>query len=114
MDKKQEFIEIYTSYIKRPGADALLAWLENETEFFRAPAGAKHHGSFAGGLVVHSLNVYRRLREIALREIVMDTPADLWPEVEESVAIMGLLHDVCKHDVYHQETKRRRDPATGQ
>lgn len=114
MDKKQEFIDLYTYHITRPGAAALLAWMENETEFFTAPASSKHHGAERGGLVVHSLNVYRRLREIALREIVMDTPADLWPEVEESLAIMGLLHDLCKNDVYHPEMKRRRDPTTGQ
>lgn len=114
MDKKQEFIDVYKHRITRPGAAALLAWAENETEFFTAPASSKHHGAEPGGLVAHSLNVYRRLREIALREIVMDTPADLWPEVEESLAIMGLLHDLCKHDVYHTEMKRRCDPATGQ
>lgn len=30
-----------------------------------------------------------------------------------SVAILGLLHDVCKAGVYHIERKRRRNPETG-
>lgn len=33
--------------------------------------------------------------------------------VEETVAILGLLHDVCKVGVYHTETKRRKNQATG-
>lgn len=58
-DPKADFLSIY-ELIRRPGADKLLAWLKS-TDFFTAPAGAKHHGAHAGGLVVHSLNVYRRL-----------------------------------------------------
>lgn len=53
--------------------EELLERLENETDFFEAPAGAKHHGAFPGGLVIHSLNVYRRLREITIRDL---TPRD--------------------------------------
>lgn len=99
--------------IRRPGADKLLAWLAS-TDFFTALAGAKHHGAHAGGLVVHSLNVWSRLREITLRDTI-DGKAilDLTPETNETVAILGLLHDVCKAGVYHAETKRRRNPETG-
>lgn len=111
-DPKADFLTIYKD-IRRPGADKLLAWLET-TDFFTAPAGAKHHGAHAGGLVVHSLNVWNRLREITLRGTI-DGKAilDLTPETNETVAILGLLHDVCKVGVYHTETKRRRNPDTG-
>ena len=34
----------YFSYIKRPGADKLLEWLE-EVGFFTAPASTKYHGA---------------------------------------------------------------------
>lgn len=99
--------------IRRPGADKLLAWLES-TDFFTAPAGAKHHGAHAGGLVVHSLNVWNRLREITLRDTINGKAIlDLAPETNETVAILALLHDVCKVGVYHTETKRRRNPDTG-
>lgn len=99
--------------IRRPGADKLLAWLKS-TDFFTAPAGAKHHGAHAGGLAVHSLNVWNRLREITLRDTI-DGKAilDLTPETNETVAILALLHDVCKVGVYHTETKRRRNLDTG-
>lgn len=111
-DPKADFLTIYKD-IRRPGADKLLAWLET-TDFFTAPAGAKHHGAHAGGLVVHSLNVWNRLREITLRDTI-DGKAilDLTPETNETVAILALLHDVCKADVYHTETKRQRNPDTG-
>lgn len=111
-DPKADFLTIYKD-IRRPGADKLLAWLTS-TDFFTAPAGAKHHGAHAGGLVVHSLNVWSRLREITLRDTI-DGKAilDLTPETNETVAILGLLHDVCKAGVYHAETKRRRNPETG-
>lgn len=111
-DPKADFLTIYKD-IRRPGADKLLAWLET-TDFFTAPAGAKHHGAHAGGLAVHSLNVWNRLREITLRDTI-DGKAilDLTPETNETVAILALLHDVCKVGVYHAETKRRRNPDTG-
>lgn len=115
MDKKQEFIHIFKKYIARSGAIDLLEWMDRETEFFTAPASSKHHGAEPGGLVAHSLNVYHRLHMITRLETYGTTEAaDLAADVEESVAIMGLLHDLCKHDAYHAEMKRRRDPATGQ
>lgn len=103
MSNQEVFVELYHKYIKREGAAELLAWLENETEFFNAPAGAKHHGAHTGGLVEHSLNVHYRLAQIASTEIfgVSGRIYLLAEDVKESVAIMGLLHDVCKHDVYH-------------
>ena len=59
MTKRDEFIEIYQKYIKREGADKLLEYLlSSGSDFFSAPASTRYHGSYAGGLVEHSLNVY--------------------------------------------------------
>lgn len=69
----QHFKDLFLAGVHRDGAEELLERLENETDFFEAPAGAKHHGAFPGGLVIHSLNVYRRLREITIRDL---TPRD--------------------------------------
>ena len=69
----QHFKDLFLASVHRDGAEELLERLENETDFFEAPAGAKHHGAFPGGLVIHSLNVYRRLREITIRDL---TPRD--------------------------------------
>lgn len=104
---REEFRQIFTEKIHRPGAEKLLDWLDRN-EFFTAPASSKHHLAIPGGLALHSLNVYRRLVEIAEKEEDGQTPAyktQILPL--ESIAIMALLHDVCKTDCYH------RDPATG-
>lgn len=110
---KHGFLDIYEE-ITRPGSDKLLDWLENETDFFTAPAGSRHHGAHPGGLLVHSVNVWKRLRSIACRDILGDAHGHLPPETDESIAIMALLHDVCKAGVYHEETKRRKNPETNQ
>lgn len=110
------FKNLFLASVHRNGAEELLERLENETDFFQAPAGAKHHGAFPGGLVIHSLHVYYRLREITIRDLTKEDapgPATLSEQEEETVAILGLLHDVCKAGVYHAETKRRRNPETG-
>lgn len=39
---KEQFIEIFNDHIKRPGADAFLAWLE-KSDFFTAPASTRFH-----------------------------------------------------------------------
>ena len=98
---KDEFIRIYQENIKREGADKLLDWLL-KSDFFTAPASTKYHGAYEGGLVLHSVNVFNRLAAN--------------PEVEEnmeSVAIAGLLHDLCKVDFYATSTRNVKDEATG-
>lgn len=57
---KDRFLEIYKQNIKRDGADKLLEWLE-KSDFFKAPASTRFHGSHEGGLVAHSVNVYDML-----------------------------------------------------
>ena len=115
-DPRADFLAVYNRSIGRNGRTALLYWLENETDFFTAPASSKNHLAQPGGLTIHSLNVWRRLREIAVRDMTdRNAPGvrQLSEEEEETVAILGLLHDVCKVGVYHQETKRRKNPDTG-
>ena len=63
MGVKEEFIELYTSQIHRDGAESLLDYLQNKSDFFTCPASAKFHGAYAGGLCEHSLNVYRCLAD---------------------------------------------------
>lgn len=114
MDRKAEFLKIWTERVNREYADNLLGWLEYETDFFTAPASTRHHGAYPGGLLEHSLNVYHRLRAVVCVETYGTTTSDLLAEdVEETVAVLALLHDVCKVNCYHVETKRRKNPETG-
>lgn len=102
---EDRFIEQYTKWIHRPGADKLLEWLKT-TDFFSAPASTRFHLAREGGLAEHSLHVYERLRMLFMREFtngVLPTP-----EQDESIAVCGLLHDVCKVNVYQKEPKNRK------
>ena len=97
------FKDIFQNNIHRNYADTMLGWLERETDFFTAPASTKHHGAHPGGLLVHSLNVYYRLRDIAIRDMAgKEDPGEyrLSEEQEETVAVIALLHDVCKVGCY--------------
>ena len=103
MDQREEFLSIFSQHVTRPGADKLLAWLDT-TDFFRAPASTRFHGACAGGLLMHSLNVYHCLREHYFE------PGDS----EESFALCALLHDVCKANFYKPGTRNVKNEATGQ
>ena len=108
MGKREEFLEIYKNNIKRDGADKLLAWLESsECDFFKAPASTRFHSNYEGGLCDHSVNVYKRLKNLILEEYgenywqhFCDEKIKDKQSADESIAIMGLLHDVCKINTY--------------
>ncbi len=112
MSAKQEFMEIYQSHIHREGADALLDYLENRSDFFTAPASARYHCAYPGGLCQHSVNVYRCLVDYLARPRVRE---QYGLEVsQESAAVAALLHDVCKVDFYTQSTRNVKNEQTGQ
>lgn len=105
---KEKFLEIYRENIKRPGADKLLTWLET-TDFFDAPASTKFHLSRPGGLVEHSVHVYERLRKLFNIEKYGDlSTVAVFPEAE-TIAICGLLHDICKVNFYSVEMRNRKN-----
>ena len=105
---KERFIEIYKKYIQREGSDKLLEFLlSNNSDFFDAPASARYHGSYDGGLVDHSLNVYDCLKDYLSRPRVTDTYALKYSE--ESIAIVALLHDLCKTNCYKKGTRNVKE-----
>lgn len=106
---KEQFLELYKTYITRPGADKFLEWLMT-TDFFDAPASTRFHLAEPGGLVKHSVHVYERLREAYINELDRDheRPVVLSNQEEETIAICGLLHDICKVGVYHKEPKNQK------
>lgn len=112
MSGKEEFMEIYRENITREGADALLDYLENKSDFFTCPASAKFHGAYAGGLCEHSLNVYHCLRDYLARERVQELYGLEVPE--ESIAIAALLHDLCKIGCYKAGSRNVKNEQTGQ
>lgn len=102
---KDEFLQIYKS-IKRDGADKLLEWLES-SDFFTAPASTKFHSNYEGGLCDHSVKVYKRFVRLLKDEYGDDYQNKI---SAESVAIIALLHDVCKVNTYKVEMRNvKRD-----
>jgi len=73
--------------LKIDGMDKLLESLKVEG-FFKAPASTRFHGSYIGGLLDHSVNVFNEF---------MKFPLDL---PRRTKVITCLLHDVCKTKSY--------------
>ena len=100
MTSKERFIELYRTYIHRYGSEKLLECLmSRSSDFFEAPASTRFHGAYKGGLVDHSLNVYECLKDYLERPRVREIYG-LDSVSEESIAIVALLHDICKVNVY--------------
>ena len=78
--------------IKREGIEKLLDFIENSTDYFEAPASTKYHSNCEGGLAVHSHNVVELLLEKNVRYNLGLT--------EESIFIVGYMHDLCKTNFY--------------
>lgn len=107
---KDRFISIYKNNIKREGSSDLLSYLE-QNGFFYAPASTKYHGAFKGGLCLHSVNVYLNLHD-ELRQIYGSDYRKAYSD--ETIAIVSLLHDVCKIDKYIEVEKNVKNNETGQ
>ena len=108
MSTKEEFIEIYRENIRREGADKLLEYLMSpSSDFFTAPASTRYHGAYEGGLVEHSLNVYECLCDYLARERVKELYGI--EASEETVAIVSLLHDICKMNFYKKSFRNVKD-----
>lgn len=112
MTDKEEFIQIFNGKIHRDGADKLLDFLENKSDFFTCPASTRYHNAFEGGLLRHSLNVYKCLCAYMERQRVREeygvTASD------ETIAVVALLHDVCKVNFYRTSYRNAKNEKTGQ
>jgi len=97
---KKEFIDILRS-TERRGIEDLIAWLES-TDFFTAPASTKNHGAYEGGLLIHSLSVYKILKNFSKK---------IEGAREDSIAIAGLLHDLCKVNFYNKQIRNVKVPG---
>ena len=105
---KEEFISIYTKNIKREGADKLLTYLTSDScDFFTAPASTRFHSAYNGGLCDHSLNVYHCLKDYLERPRVKELYG--LDVTDETIAIVALLHDICKTNCYKPSTRNVKD-----
>lgn len=102
---KKEYIDIFNKYVKREGADKLLDYLLNHSDFFLAPASGRRHSAFEGGLCYHSLNTYKRFKNHIIMEYGDNYSNYL---SDESIAIISLLHDVCKVNTYTVDYRNQK------
>lgn len=101
MNPKKEFVAIFKEHIHRDGADKLLEYLMSErSDFFTAPASTKFHGDYNMGLVTHSVNVYHCLKDYLARARCLSEYNMNYSD--ETIALVALLHDVCKINCYHK------------
>lgn len=113
MTNREKFIDIFTTHIHREGASELLAYLTGaNSDFFTAPASTRYHLACEGGLVDHSIHVYECLKDYLERNKVKDEFGLSYSD--ETIAIVSLLHDLCKVNVYKVSTRNVKDSVTGQ
>lgn len=102
---KIEFLKIFNENIKREGSDKLLDYLQNSSDFFTAPASGRRHNSFESGLVAHSINVYKRFKRLVETEYGEEYSNII---SDESIAIISLLHDICKVNTYTVDYRNQK------
>jgi len=91
---KETILNIIRTNVVRGGVEQLIEFLET-SDFFTAPASTQFHGSTEGGLAEHSLAVYGILKD--------KNQAFSLGYSEETIAITGLLHDICKVNFYKKK-----------
>ncbi len=108
MDNRKRFEEIFKNTIKREGADKMWDYLTSaSSDFFTSPASARFHGAYEGGLLEHSLNVYDCLCDYLNRQRAKNLYNMDYSE--ESIAVVSLLHDVCKINCYKSGFRNVKD-----
>ena len=89
-ENKKEFLEKYASHSER--LNKIAEALDN-IGYFTCPAAKGHHGNYLGGLWEHSKEVANQLAELTLC-------LDLKWQQPDSTLVIGLLHDLCKTNLY--------------
>ena len=107
MTNQERFLQIFNENIKREGADKLLEFLSSGSDFFTAPASTRYHGAHEGGLLEHSLNLYDCLCDILARPRMKEVYGLEYSA--ESIAVVALLHDICKVNFYKVSTRNVKD-----
>lgn len=102
---------------KRVGVKRLLNWLQSDMgngtlNFVNAPASTRFHGSYAGGLLEHSLNVYHRLYALVAFELNQESneakTSEAAASLVPSITIVALLHDLCKVGFYKDDWSNKK------
>lgn len=85
----------------KPVIVSMIEWLR-QGDFYTAPASTKYHESYHGGLLEHSINVYKYMME--LLKLQSFNKIDIG-----SAALVALTHDWCKIGKYESYTKNVKE-----
>ena len=98
---EEQFIELLRS-TKREGIEDLIDFLK-KSDFFKAPASTRFHGSYEKGLMEHSMKVYEILKhKVETSFVPINIP-------QESLIIIALLHDICKTNFYKVDYRNAKN-----
>lgn len=98
---KEEFISLLRS-TNREGIEEVIQFLE-KSDFYKAPASTRFHGSFEGGLLEHSMKVYEILKH-KVKNSVLDLNVS-----DDTLIIIALLHDICKVNFYKVDYRNAKN-----
>lgn len=107
---KEYMINEYEELLRstdREGIDDLLAFIK-KSDFYTAPASTRFHSCHEGGLLEHSLNVYKCLKAKTNNPIWQESLRDI---PDESFIIVALLHDLCKTYFYVVDYRNKKNEA---
>ena len=96
---KEEYISLLQETNKKD-IDKLINFLENESDFFIAPASSNYHGSYEYGLLEHSLKVYENLKCLST---TFENNLTCY-----NIIIISLLHDICKVNFYMKDYRNKK------
>ena len=98
---EEKFIQLLIS-TKREGIEDLIDFLK-KSDFFKAPASTRFHGSYEKGLMEHSMKVYEILKhKVETSFVPINIP-------QESLIIIALLHDICKTNFYKVDYRNAKN-----
>jgi len=106
-ENNRKFFEETLRATNRKNIDVVLNYLD-KLGFYNAPASSAFHLNEPGGLLEHSINVYKTAME--LKPVLIKLKPELLDRFDDnSIAIAALLHDICKSNIYKPEIKHRKD-----
>ena len=96
---KEEFIKLLRE-TGREGIEDLIGFL-NRSDFFEAPASTRFHGCYKGGLLEHSMKVYKIFDDKVKKSGLNISDA--------TIKISALLHDICKTNFYKVDYRNAKN-----
>lgn len=105
-EERQEYLyDNYTKILGIPVLDKLV-----QQGFLTAPASTKYHGSYEGGLFDHSANVAHVLQLLTENNNLVWQTDPKCESIggESSPLLIGMMHDLCKIDLYKKNIECSR------